>query len=477
MSTGNGLGEETAAPQQQTPQFPTPTSTGPPPIDPVRGQRMKQHPHPSVVELKAAITGEGTKIKVSLGDILSRIYTAPPNDRQFTQYLQEQSNQPTMFDRGLELAGDPVKFFAALNPYFPLFCQHPDADPEIWKTKTLDPFRMFTKRLEGLDDLRSDANYTLGGMISYLQGIYQTEDKSVSSQVYKMRQHGLIAMKHNWMREAVKHFEKCIALNEHDGLAYKLLGHIYLENEELQDLPKAVDYFSKAGQYSDYILKQLPTECQYFRALSLAAMEDFYSAIEVLRTCVQHQPDFSIGHYLLARLFARTNYNNEMCFHLRESLKLDYGYMRKMMEDPVFETERGSVIHVCQEAMIEISNAFLPEFRTGREFLQLMGRWKAHLSAKNESVLTLQVFKASKTFVQQHQSIAHVLRGCFLLKLSQLLAQKAIETRRLAVSENMSERMERIRVKMEEARRHPSEELAECEFLLQQIEDVLREKI
>ncbi len=144
-----------------------------------------------------------------------------------------------------------------------------------------------------------------------------------------------------WYAEALHDFLKAEKRNYPDYVVLRSIANIYLYHSI--NLPKALEYFSKAAKYARPSDAQQAAEAHYFASLVRLIEQQPQMALAQLHEAIRLQPQFSEAHYQRAIVAAMLGETEEAIDGLEQAIKGDARYYERAKTDPIFDALRPQV--------------------------------------------------------------------------------------------------------------------------------------
>lgn len=149
------------------------------------------------------------------------------------------------------------------------------------------------------------------------------------------------AYQSGWYEEALTDFlaaEKC---NYPDYVVLRSIGNLYLYH--LIDLPKALDYFSKAAKYARPVEARQAAEAHYFAGLTYLLQQQPEAAAQQFAEAVHLHPEFAEAHYQRAGVAALLGEVEVALASLEQAIQGDARYYERAKSDELFAALRAQV--------------------------------------------------------------------------------------------------------------------------------------
>jgi tetratricopeptide (TPR) repeat protein len=174
-----------------------------------------------------------------------------------------------------------------------------------------------------------------------LNDILRTLQAPLDTASKELRARAEDAFRNGWYEEALADFLRSEEKNYQDFMVHRSIGNIHLYH--LVDLPKAVEYFSKAGKYARPRDSKQAAEAWFFAGVASGLHQDYEAALKHLEDAVFLNPGFFEAHYMRAS-FAGLLGNTRIASESAErAIQGDARYYERCRSDRCFEKVRSAM--------------------------------------------------------------------------------------------------------------------------------------
>jgi uncharacterized protein with WD repeat/tetratricopeptide (TPR) repeat protein len=233
----------------------------------------------------------------------------------------------------------------------------------------------FERLAGGLDRLNADFNLLFGDIVwklemreealnNILQEIRLAEFER-EARAYRNRAEK--AYLNCWYEEALGDFLEAEKRNYPDFSVHRSIASIFLYH--LIDLPRSLEYFSKAAKYARPTDARQSAEAHYFAGVVCAIQQRLDEGVEHVREAVALNPGLYEAHYQQACMSALLGDGGGALESLESAIDGDPRYYERARTDQIFDSIRPQVQSLLDQLM-ETVNAKLAEVRKDAEILK-----------------------------------------------------------------------------------------------------------
>jgi tetratricopeptide (TPR) repeat protein len=200
----------------------------------------------------------------------------------------------------------------------------------------------------GIDNLRADFHILLGDVVwklemqtTVLNDILRTLQAPLDTASKELRARAEDAYKNGWYEEALADFLRSEEKNYQDFMVHRSIGNIYLYH--LVDLPKSVEYFSKAAKYARPRDAKQASEAWFFAGISCGLQQNYEAAMKHMEEAVSLNADFSEAHYMRASFAGMLGHNRVASESAERAIQGDARYYERARNDRCFEKVRFTI--------------------------------------------------------------------------------------------------------------------------------------
>jgi WD40 repeat protein len=228
----------------------------------------------------------------------------------------------------------------------------------------------------GLARLNADFNLLLGDLVWKYEMQHETLNNLLQevrlaefereARAYRTRAER--AYLNGWHEEALADFLEAAARNYPDYAVHRSIAHLYLYH--LINLPKALEYFSKAAKYARPTDTRQAAEAHYFAGVVCVLQRQLADALAHMQQATQLDPQLAEAHYQQACLAALLGHEDKAITSLRCAINGDARYHERARDEEAFAALRPQV-QALLEQLLQPVKAKVAEIK--HEAAQLQG--------------------------------------------------------------------------------------------------------
>ncbi|HWP42825.1 MAG TPA: hypothetical protein VNO14_06300, partial [Blastocatellia bacterium] len=273
----------------------------------------------------------------------------------------------------------------------------------------------------GIDRLNADFNLLFGDIVWKLEMREETLNNILQEirlaeferEARAYRKRAEKAYLNGWYEEALGDFLEAEKRNYPDFSVHRSIASIYLYH--LIDLPRSVEYFSKAAKYARPTDARQSAEAHYFAGVACALQQQLEQGREHAREAVALNPELYEAHYQLSCLSSLLGDGRAALESLETAINGDPRYYERARTDQVFDPLRPQVQALIDKLM-ETVHQKLAEVRKDAELLK---RYVIARPEKRQRITTL-----FKTIEEQEAEASTYRAG---LHFMETLAEAQVE--------------------------------------------------
>jgi tetratricopeptide (TPR) repeat protein len=269
----------------------------------------------------------------------------------------------------------------------------------------------------GIDQLRADFHVLMGDVVwklemqtTVLNDILRTLQAPLDTVSKELRARAEDAYRNGWYEEALADFLRSEEKNYQDFMVHRSIGNICLYH--LVDLPKAVEYFSKAGKYARPRDTKQAAEAWFFAGVACGLQQDYEAALKHMEEAVSLNENFSEAHYMRASFAGLLGYNHAASESAERAIQGDARYYERCKNDRCFEKVRSTI------------SQLLARLLTAQE-----AEANSRIASLQQTLARLRQFGVGEASLQKHFAQLQVIEG--LRKQAHYVAYRAASSRAL----------------------------------------------